>query len=684
MRKVFALFLGLFFYGASLAQETVIWGSEVVDVSSEFSPYEYSGIQALHKPNVLPAGGDNPNAWRPKNDNSEQFIMVSFKTPIKAKQVAIAESENPGAVIKIIAYDEDYNEYDLFPELTPRALPIDSRLLNLFFEETTYKIQAIRIVLNGEAVPGFNSIDAIGISLSNIPINVLINLAKNMNEELQADKLGKNVNSEYTEHSPVLSPDGKRLYFSRQYHPDNIGGVSDHEDIWVSELDEETGDWLPARNVGPPLNTEGPNFISSISIVDGKELVVLGNRYGKKGRMYTGSSMAVREGDTFSIPTSIEIENDYNYSRNADFFMVSGGKSMLTSAERDDTYGLRDLYITFQKRDGTWTEPKNLGGDINTVGEEESPFLADDTKTLYFSTNGQSGYGGKDIYVSIRLDDTWTKWSAPENLGSGINKKGDDEYFSIPTTGQYAYFTRGDEGEDMDIFTFKVEDLFVEKTGPIYESMRHLIEDEVTITVQGIVYDTKTEEVVSGASVLIERLPDGVDIGTAISDDDGFYRLTVLPGARYGIVPTAEGYFSQSENFDFNNLTETDTINQDLSLVPKGSGLAVVFNNIFFDFDRSILQTSSYPELGRVHKLMQDGTLESIVIAGHTDSIGAAEYNWSLSKKRARAVYNYFLERGIAKDRLEYVGYGETKPAFPNDKKANQAKNRRVEFTIKE
>ena len=107
-------------------------------------------------------------------------------------------------------------------------------------------------------------------------------------------------------------------------------------------------------------------------------------------------------------------------------------------------------------------------------------------------------------------------------------------------------------------------------------------------------------------------------------------------------------------------------------------------NNIFFDFDKAKLQTSSYPELGRVHKLMQDGTLKSIVIAGHTDSIGAAAYNLGLSKKRASAVYNYFLERGIAKDRIEYIGYGETQPAFPNDTKANQAKNRRVEFTIKE
>ncbi len=680
MKKLTFLILGLTLSLYAISQETVVWGAEVMDLSSEFGPFEYSGIQVLHKPNVLPGGGDNPNAWRPKKSDTEEFIMVSFDTPIIAKQVAIAESENPGAVKKIIAYDADYNEYDLFPELTPRSLPIESRLLNLFFEQTAYKIQAIKVIIDGKAVQGYNAIDAIGISASNIPINVLIKLAKNVNEGMSADRLGKNVNSSYQEHSPVLSPDGMKLYFSRQYHPDNVGGDSDQEDIWVSEMDPETGEWLPATNVGPPLNTEGPNFISSISQVGDKEIIVLGNKYGKKGRMFTGVSIAERTGDTFSEPMNVEIEDFYNYSQNADFFMVPGGEAMVLSAERDDSYGLRDLYVTFKRGEG-WSAPLNLGNEINTVGDEESPFLAEDGRTMYFSTNGQSGYGGKDIYVSQRLDDSWTKWSTPENMGAGINKEGDDEYFSIPTNGEYAYFTRGAEGEDMDIFTFKVEDLFVEKAGPVYETMKHLIDEPIYIAIEGLVIDSETGEVVPGAKVEIERLPDGADIGETIAGPDGAYKLTVLPGARYGVIPSAEGYFSESENFDFNDIAESTTVKRDLKLVPKDSDLPITFNNIFFDFDKATLQTSSYPELGRVHKLLEDGSLKGITISGHTDSVGDASYNLSLSKRRARAVYNYFLERGIAKDRLKYEGLGETKPAVPNDTKANRAKNRRVEFT---
>jgi len=456
MKKICLFALVALVVYISKAQETVSWGTQVIDVSSEYSPYEYSAIQALHRPNVLPSGGENPNAWRPKNTSKEEFIMVSFNTPIKAKQIAIAESENPGAVKAVYGYDREYNEYLLF-ELTPRDLPIESRLLNLFFEETTYDIKAIRVVLDGATVPGYNSLDAIGISASNIPINVLIEIAGGLNTNLQADKLSANVNSQYIEHSPIISPDGKRLYFSRRYHPDNIGGADDQEDIWVSELDEATGEWKPARNIGPPLNTQGPNFISSISVINGEEVLILGNKYGKKGRMYTGSSMAVRNGDDYSKPVSLDIESEYNYSPKADFFLTPSGEAIILSAERDDSYGGRDLYISFKKSKLEWTEPVNLGGTINTLQEEASPFLAKDGKTLYFSSGGHSGYGGLDIYVTRRLDDTWLKWSAPENMGSGINTDIDDEYFSIPSSGKHLYFTRGKVDDDTDIFRFKLK-----------------------------------------------------------------------------------------------------------------------------------------------------------------------------------------------------------------------------------
>ena len=667
------------------AQETVIWGSEVVDVSSEYSALEYSALQALHKPNVLPAGGGNPNAWRPKKDSKEDYIMVSFEKPIKAKQVAVAESENPGAVKQILAYDKDYNEYVLF-DLTPRSIPLESRLLNLFFDEPAYEIYAIKVVIDGETVPGYNSIDAIGISTSNIPIGVLIDLAADVNNNLQTEKLSANVNSSYIEHSPLISPDGKRLYFSRKYHPDNVGGVNDSEDIWLSEMDEETGEWKPAVNVGPPLNTEGPNFISSLSIIDGEEVLILGNRYGKRGRMYNGVSTAKRNADgTFTDPVSLEVINEYNYSPKTDFFLDPTGSALVISAERDDSYGGRDLYVSFKEGE-VWSEPKNLGDDINTAGADVAPFLGADGKTMYYSTNGISGYGGSDIFVALRLDDSWTKWSVPENLGSGLNTPNDDQYFSIPSSGRHIYFSRGTVDDDTDIFRFKADELFLTDDSPYLASMEHLLESgqpsDYLVTLVGQV--TSGGKPVPNARVTLERLPDGLFIADMMTDQDGNYKFVVRGGSRYGISVDQEGFMSERSNFDFNKITESDTISTGLALTKIETGAAIVLNNIFFDFDKAVLKTSSYSELKKALELLKEGKIQKIEIAGHTDSTGDDAYNQGLSERRAKAVYDYFISNGVSKDRVVAFGYGEKQPKVPNDTPANRQLNRRVEFKILE
>lgn len=722
----------------SRAQETVIWAKEVIDVSSEYSPLEYSALQVLHKPNVLPAGGDNPNAWRPKNNSKSSFIMVSFEKRAKVRQIAIAESENPGAITRVYAYDSDYNEYLLF-ELTPRSIPVESRLLNLFFEETQYEIEAIRVELDGSTIEGYNAIDAIGISNSNIPINVLINLAQNVNQDITAEKLSKNVNSTYIEHSPLLSPDGKRLYFSRQYHPDNIGGVDDNEDIWYSELDSNTGEWLPAKNIGAPLNNSGPNFISSITQVGNETILLLGNRYESKGRMVTGVSMAtIDAAGNISKPKNLDIDDDYNYSDNADFYISKDQETMLLAVERDGTYGGRDVYVSFKKKNDDWSAPKNLGPSLNTAGEEASPFLAEDQTTLYFSSNGFSGYGGKDIYVTKRLDETWTNWSEPENLGKGINTSNDDVYFNIPTSGQHIYFTRGDVDEDTDIFSFKADEFFIDDVSPIKDTspiaavnkptsdpkleeeattdspttvvegtpvtakvpvkavvdtpvieekpvvaeVKPVLPKEVLIRVQGKVLNEKTNAPL-GATVLVERLPDGIDIGSVQSDPTtGQYHFNLRPGARYGFRAQADGYLSEDDNIDLNNASESATIDKDLFLAPIETGVSISFNNIFFDFDKDVLKTASYSELERLLDLLKTKQINRIEISGHTDSMGPDAYNLDLSSRRANRVYQYFLDKGIDKSRLEVVAMGETKPTHPNTNIENRKKNRRVEFKV--
>lgn len=670
-------FLAVFNKIMAMDQETVQWASKVIFVSSDTSSLQYSGKQALHKPNVFPQGGKSPNAWRPKNPDKNEHIAVQFSKAIQAQQIAIAETENPGAISKIYAYDVQNNEYFLF-ELTPKAIPLKSRLLNLFFEKTPYKIASIRIDIAGGLVEGFNSIDAIGISDSNLPINILIELTSNVNFDVEVKRLSENVNSSYIERSPLLSSDGNTLYFSRKFHPDNIGGVDD-EDIWYSKKDPNTGKWLPAKNIGPPLNTPGSNFISSITQdADGSTILLLGNQYQKKGKMIQGISMSKRNNkDSWNKPVNLVIKNYYNYSDKADYYMNPENEVILLSAERDDTYGDRDLYVIFKINKGNWSEPLNLGPNINTADIEQSPFIGTDNETIYFSSNGYRGYGNADIYVSKRLDDTWTKWSNPENMGRGQNSPLDDIYFNIPSSGNIAYFTKGNIDENTDIFQFKIDEFFLNN-----ENIKPTEADMIIVDIIGRVLNAKTNKPIGNTKVIVERLPDGIKLGETISAEDGKYSFTLKHGARYGFLAQSNGYLSVNENIDLNDIKKSSTIMRDLFLTPIEKGATISINNIFFDFDKAVLNTASYSELKRILDLLNDNKIQTIEISGHTDSVGDDNYNLILSKRRSQSVYNFFKEKKIIESRLISKGFGEIRPLVANDTEENKAINRRVEFKI--
>ncbi|MEQ8880491.1 MAG: OmpA family protein, partial [Cyclobacteriaceae bacterium] len=186
------------------------------------------------------------------------------------------------------------------------------------------------------------------------------------------------------------------------------------------------------------------------------------------------------------------------------------------------------------------------------------------------------------------------------------------------------------------------------------------------------------------AKVTLERLPDGLFIADMMTDQDGNYKFVVRGGSRYGISVDQEGFMSERSNFDFNEITASDTISTALALTKIETGAAIVLNNIFFDFDKAVLKTSSYSELKKALELLKKGKIQKIEIAGHTDSTGDSAYNQGLSERRAKAVYNYFISNGVGKERVVAFGYGEKQPKAPNDTPANRQLNRRVEFKILE
>ncbi|QCK13752.1 OmpA family protein [Mangrovivirga cuniculi] len=669
MFKFFAttiIFIGTFFMAS--AQQEVLWASEVIDVSSELTPQQYGAKQALGKPDVFPNPAESPNAWTPSRPDKNEFIHVGFEKAIPIRQIMIAESFNPTAVEEIYVYDTEGKEY-LINRLNPQAMDITGRPLNIFFEPTTYDVASVKITFSGKAVPGYFSIDAIGVSNSEVPITIEVNVSEEINPNVVPIRLSENVNSEYPEFRPLLSPDGKTLFFSRRNHPENIGGIEDMEDIWYSEWDESQQDWAVAKNMGPKLNNKGPNFISSITPDGNSVILILGNEYrgNNNNKMKAGVSISRKVGDGWSDPEPLEIENNYNTSESANFYMANNRRTLIMSVERDDSRGRRDLYVSFKREDDTWTEPLNLGDDINTASMESSPFLAPDDKTLYFSSAGYSGYGGNDIYVSRRLDSTWTKWSEPENLGPGINGELDDEFFIIPPTGDFAYYSKGITEENLDVFKISLPEFYRP--------------DPVTL-VAGRVLDKESEEPVE-ARIIYQRLSDGKIIGETLSDPgSGEYEIMLPSGEEYGFLAEAEDYLAMSENLNLSEQETYDEVERDLYLTPIKKGAIITLNNIFFDFDKSTLKPQSKPELDRLVKFMNDNDDVKVQVSGHTDSVGSEQYNMGLSRRRAQAVVDYLTDNGISKDRIVVEAYGESRPIEDNSTSEGRAKNRRVEFEI--
>jgi outer membrane protein OmpA-like peptidoglycan-associated protein len=329
--------------------------------------------------------------------------------------------------------------------------------------------------------------------------------------------------------------------------------------------------------------------------------------------------------------------------------------------------------VSFEKDDGTWTQPLNLGKTINTVSEETAPFLASDDKSLYFSSNGFSGYGGSDVYMSKRLDDTWTNWTSPENLGPDINTKLDDLFFNIPSTSEFAYYSRGITADNSDIFRVKM---------PMF-----MTPDPIVI-VKGKLIDAKTGQPI-GAKIIYERLSDGKEVGVTYSDPlTGEYEIHLPGGQQYGFRAEAKDHLSENQNLDLREFTKDGAVAmKDITLAPIEVTLVetnamITLNNIFFDFDKATLKKESFPELNRIITLMKEKSSMEVEIAGHTDPIGTGEYNMGLSERRANSVTKYLVDQGISIKRITTSYFGETRLIDNSNTPAGNRKNRRVEFKI--
>ncbi len=719
------------------AQTTIQWATRVEAVSSEFTELENSSRQALLKPNILPAGGSNPNAWRPFKPNTVEFIKVGFDLPMPIEQIAIGETYNPGAISQVFLYDQEGNEYKVYDQ---PAGPVRERwrMFRIFIEKTTYNVAAVKVVLDGTKVDGFSDIDCIGVSNAREPIEARINLMPNINTRLQVYRLNDLVNSDKREIKPLLTKDGQTLYFSRRGHEGNVGGLDDLEDIWYSDFDQSTQDWGLAYNIGEPLNNLDPNFISAF-LQEDEELIILGNEYLKGGMNYGLSKSRRLDRTTWTYPQNLKIYNDLNVHENVNFWLTPDSEVLIISEEGRGTEGQRDLYVSFLQKDGVWTEPVHMGPVINTAGEEEGPFLMPDKKTLIFTSNGHSGYGQKDLFMTRRLDNSWQSWTEPENLGPVINTEVDDMFLFIPKNGGFGYFCREVEGNNLDIHSF---------TLPLVSRQIRLV------SLCGRIVDPDTQEPLD-AEVVFSRLRDGVEVGRVRTDAGGNYCIELPADEIYSYRAEIPGFVPVGSTIDLLDVSDlnvyavsldrldldssrvalgepievpqdvvkavaitlalpeikrdtfavlnaqrrelglpelsqnavlsnapTPTVYATPQLVKAAAGKSFAIRNVFFDFDKDLLKEQSWIEMRNLAKFMNDYPNAIVELGGHTDSYGTDAYNVDLSHRRVEAVRKGLATLGIKEERLRFVWYGETIPIASNRTRAGRALNRRVEFKI--
>jgi OOP family OmpA-OmpF porin len=645
MRKIATTFLVLMGFLQAFAQN-VQWASTVMEASSERS-LDYQKDYALGKPGSIPEGKTEPAFWSPSGDNSVEFIKVGFETPLVVKQIIISQTMGAGAISEIYGYDANGREYAL-RKYAVKAWEDGKGLIAATMPSgTSFEVAAVKVVLDGTKVSGQKGIDAIGIT----------NSAK---ISTTAKKLGPNVNTpDYHEINPILTPDGNRLYFSRRNHPDNVGGVTDRVDIWYSE--RQGDDWSPAQNVGEPLNNAGFNFIADVS-VDGEE-VILGNVYANKGKMKFGVSKGVKVDGGYGEPTKLDIINFHNYDAEFNFTLSKNKEIMIISADMDETEGKRDLYVSFLKdrNKNTWTYPLNMGNVLNTEGNEVSPYLSQDNVTLYFTSDGMDGYGNGDVYVSKRLDDTWTNWSAPENLGPFVNNGDENAYFILPEWSEYAFFAIGENGVNADIYTMKPE----------------IVKDPAMVKIHGkLLSNCDPNKGVPGTVTLVAN----GKTYTATANDNGEYSVLVESGHNYNVTGKADGHKDKTEalNVEFSEIYKE--VKKDICVEPDVVILSTT--KILFDFDRSTLRPASRAELDRTYEYLMEAQVSYIIIAAHTDNIGTDEYNMGLSQRRATAVVDYLKAKGFPADKIRAEWYGESKPVDTNATRDGRQNNRRAEITI--
>jgi OOP family OmpA-OmpF porin len=554
-------------------------------------------------------------------------------------------------------------------------------------------------------------------------------------------KLGPEVNTPYHEAAPVISPDGKDLYFFVQNHPENTYGKDNSQDIWVTHKDEKG--WTQAKRVGAPLNKNRMNQVFNV-LPDGSLFI-----RGGRGKDEVGFSLVSTAGRETEL--NIQDFKDMVKGRFYGATISSDKKQMILYFSESPQAIKSDLYVSHALEGDKWSRPVKL--NITDGNDEYGPFLSPDNKVLYYASDRADAnkVGGSDIYKAERTDETWNKWTKPVNLKKPINTVGGDAYFTVDSEG-HVYTCRANariDGGNFDIYVLVPKNVKINLAGTVYNMKTKAIMPSTDVKVEiknvsplalkagtngkyqsvipetdsyvvsasapgflpytetysvpvvnndttlvadiyltpvakqivlaGTVYDSKTSKPVESRVEVVSRA-DKRALGK-VDAAAGKFKHDIPRLGLYVLTASAEGYLNATDSImiDDDNVTP---VTKDLYMQFIEVGLTVQLKNVYFDYNKTTLKSESFTELDKVYDFLSSNPRVEVEIAGHTDSQGSDQYNATLSQGRCQSVVDYLASKGIERSRLTPHGYGESKPIDTNDTKEGQANNRRVEFTV--
>ncbi|MDQ3049485.1 MAG: OmpA family protein [Bacteroidota bacterium] len=483
--------------------------------------------------------------------------------------------------------------------------------------------------------------------------------------DYQLHNLGENINGVYDDYLPSLTVDNQTMFYTKN-QPVTGDSKWFQEDFYISLRKDST--WSKSFNAGPQLNTAGNEGVPNIS-TDGKILFFAAcNRPDGKGSCDIYYSRLKKEGWTRPINLGNPVntgawESQPSFSSDGRTLYFIRGTVSGTGRSRE-----QDIYVTRINDEGRWSEPQKLTPLINTDEEEEFVFIHPDNQTLYFSSDGHTGMGKLDIYLSRK--DAKGNWTQPENLGYPINTHLDERGIMVGPSGDIAYIGSNREGGigGIDLYSFE-----------LYPAAR----PARVSYVRGIVTDIKTGIPLEANFEIIDLETGTSMVKSSSEKTSGEFLASLAAGKNYGLNVSKNGYLFYSDHFSFKNPADIkNAYVLDVKLQPAEKGGKVVLKNVFFDTNLFELKPESFSELDKLVAFMKSNTAVTVEVSGHTDSTGDKNKNKILSENRAKSVYNYLTGKGIPATRLSFKGYGDSQPVAGNETEEGRAQNRRTEFLI--